>query len=104
MKKILMRFTCGALVIASTSAFAGSRLTAQQCNDYPFVRTGGAVTHTQLENELAELESVGYDPTDTEHPDYPSDIERAQTRLLTKYRADCGSQSPTAITGAISTN
>jgi hypothetical protein len=50
------------LLLGSVSAMAGSKLTAEECNDYPFKPVVGEVTHAQLVQELAELESVGYEP------------------------------------------
>ena len=76
------------LLLGSMSAMAGSKLTAEQCNDYPFKPVVGEVTHAQLEQELAELESVGYQP-EKEDFYYPNDLQAAQARLHAKYVADC---------------
>ena len=76
------------LLLGSVSAMADSHLTAEQCNDYPFKPVEGRVTHAQLVQELAELESVGYEP-DRWDPYYPNDLQAAQARLHAKYLADC---------------
>jgi hypothetical protein len=76
------------LCIACVFAQASQPLTAAQCNDYPFQPLKGEVTHAQLMQELAELESVGYNPTGDEI-DYPADLERAEHRLQVKYQNDC---------------
>jgi len=76
------------LLLGSMSAMAGSKLTAAQCNDYPFKPVVGEVTHAQLEQELAELESVGYDPFRDDYY-YPNNLQAAQARLHEKYVADC---------------
>jgi hypothetical protein len=41
-----------------------------------------------LEQELAELESVGYEPEKQDFY-YPNDLQAAQARLHEKYVADC---------------
>lgn len=82
-------------------AFASAKLTPQQCQDYPFVRTTRPVTHQQLQNELRELESVGYSPSDGDDDDYPQDLQAAEHRLQAKYRADClPSASPMVADGS----
>jgi hypothetical protein len=77
------------VLLASGAAMAGSKLTPNECNDYPFKPLSGPVTHAQLMQELRELESVGYDPSASGDNYYPSDIQAAETRLSVKYRADC---------------
>jgi hypothetical protein len=76
------------LLLGSMSAIAGSKLTAEECNDYPFKPIVGEITHAQLEQELAELESVGYEPEKRDFY-YPNDLQAAQARLHAKYVADC---------------
>jgi Domain of unknown function (DUF4148) len=76
------------LLIASASAVAAQNLTPQECNDYPFRQPTGEVTHAQLIQELSELESVGYNPTDDDL-NYPTNLQQAEQRLQAKYRADC---------------
>lgn len=76
------------LLLGSMSAIAGSKLTAEECNDYPFKPVVGEITHAQLEQELAELESVGYEPEKQDFY-YPNDLQAAQARLHAKYVADC---------------
>jgi hypothetical protein len=77
------------LALVALPAFASSKLTPQQCNDYPFVPMTHAVTHRQLINELIELESVGYNPAKVDDADYPSDLQAAERRLQVKYGRDC---------------
>ena len=76
------------MLIGSASALATQKLTAQECNDYPFRQPTGEVTHAQLIQELSELESVGYNPTDDDL-NYPTNLQQAEQRLQAKYRADC---------------
>jgi hypothetical protein len=82
-------------MLAASQTFA-ARLTFQQCNDYPFVRLHKEVTHAQLMNELAELESAGYDPT-WDDDDYPDDLQAAEHKLHAKYEADCTTTSAQAL-------
>ena len=84
--------TCAVLLIGSASAVAAQNLTPQECNDYPFVRVTGRVTNAQLERELSELESVGYEPgpfEDDLYPRTPPDLQQAEKLLQAKYVADC---------------
>jgi hypothetical protein len=74
--------------LCSASAFAAKGLTPQECNDYPFTPLKAEVTHAQLQQELAELESVGYSPAEDDEY-YPSDLEHAEKKLHAEYRADC---------------
>ncbi|QGZ64655.1 DUF4148 domain-containing protein [Paraburkholderia acidisoli] len=85
------RHFAAATVLASLAvpAFAATTLSPRQCNDYPFVKLDKPVTHRQLQNELKELESVGYDPSAGDQDDYPSDLEQAEAKLQVKYRQDC---------------
>jgi hypothetical protein len=76
------------LLLGGVSAMADSKLTAEECNDYPFKPVVGEITHAQLMQELAELESVGYEPYKNDYY-YPRALEAAQARLHTKYVADC---------------
>jgi phosphoribosyl 1,2-cyclic phosphodiesterase len=87
--KTLIRATAFALLfVAAAPAFASSRLTPQQCNDYPFTKLTRPVTHKQLVNELSELESVVYDPAAGDIY-YPTDLQDAEQRLQAKYQQDC---------------
>ncbi|MCX5539981.1 DUF4148 domain-containing protein [Paraburkholderia sp. CNPSo 3076] len=88
------------LLVAGASAFAAPTLTPQQCNDYPFVKPQGPVTHRQLINELEELEALGYDPATGDDAAYPDDLNRAQRRLWDEYAADCPHQGPMATVPA----
>lgn len=89
MKKVSRGALFVLLSVVSLPVLASSKLTPQQCSDYPFVQTGHAVTHRQFENEIAELESVGYSPSGSDNNDYPQEIEAAEKRLQAKYRQDC---------------
>ncbi|MEA3119431.1 MAG: hypothetical protein QOI13_2701 [Paraburkholderia sp.] len=80
------------LLLGSASAMAGSKLTADECNDYPFKPVVGEITHAQLVRELAELESVGYEPYKNDYY-YPNDLQAAQARLQAKYVAECTPQA-----------
>src|SRR5260370_32846079 len=79
-------------LIGSASAVAAQKLTPQECNDYPFNPVTGQVTHTQLDRELSELESVGYRPgADDDYYDEDGipDLQQAEKLLRAKYVADC---------------
>jgi Domain of unknown function (DUF4148) len=76
------------LLVGGVPVMAGSKLTPAECNDYPFKPVIGEITHAQLVQELAELESVGYQP-DQEDFYYPRNLQAAQARLHAKYIADC---------------
>ncbi|MFP6559025.1 DUF4148 domain-containing protein [Paraburkholderia sp. B3] len=82
------------LSIFSLPSLAGARLTPEQCNDYPFVKTDHPVTHRELQNELGELESVGYVPAIGDDYNYPDDIQTAEQRLRVLYRRDCLPHAP----------
>ncbi|CAB3793912.1 hypothetical protein LMG28614_03791 [Paraburkholderia ultramafica] len=82
-----------ALLLGSVSAMADTKLTVEECNDYPFKPVVGNVTHAQLVQELAELESVGYQPAKRDWH-YPSDLQAAEARLHTKYLAECAPVPP----------
>ncbi|HEV3119632.1 MAG TPA: DUF4148 domain-containing protein [Gemmataceae bacterium] len=88
MKRIARCIATIAFLTAGVSAFAAPTLTLQQCNDYPFVKPQGPVTHRQLVNELKELEALGYVPGVVDYT-YPDDINTAQRRLWEQYAADC---------------
>jgi hypothetical protein len=77
------------LSVLSLPVFAAPRLTPAQCNDYPFVKTDQPVTHHELQNELRELESVGYVPSTGDDYNYPDDIQTAEQRLHVLYQRDC---------------
>ena len=99
MKRIARCIATITLLTAGVSAFAAPTLTLQQCNDYPFVRLQGPVTHRQLINELKELEAFGYDPLADDEL-YPDNLNMAQRRLWEQYAADCPQQSPIATAHA----
>jgi hypothetical protein len=75
-------------LVASSIALATPRLTPAQCNDYPFKRPVGEVTRAQLTRELAELEAVGYHPSN-ENVEYPDDLQAAEQKLQAEYQHDC---------------
>jgi hypothetical protein len=92
------------LSVFSLPVLAGARLTPEQCNDYPFVKTDQPVTRHQLQNELRELESVGYFPAIGDDYNYPDDIQTAEHHLHALYLRDClppgaGEQMPAGVTG-----
>lgn len=89
MKRLTHWAAATVLATLAIPAFAVSKLTPAQCNDYPFVKTATPATHKQLVNELGELESVGYDPSAGDQNNYPNDLETAEAKLQTKYRKDC---------------
>ena len=77
------------VLLVSGAASASTKLTSQECNDYPFTPLSKPVTHAQLMQELGELESVGYQAGGGDGSYYPSEIDEAEARLKLKYRADC---------------
>jgi hypothetical protein len=95
------------LLAAATSAMAAPHLTPQQCNDYPFKPLTKEVTHAQLIQELAELEAVGYNPSESDE-DYPEDLHTAQKALSKEYQRDCTTSSVShpaqAATGSTTVN
>jgi hypothetical protein len=91
MKTALKLLVLSQLLLVSTISIAGEALTAQQCNDYPFVHTRGPVTHAQVMNELYELEAAGYDASAPNAP-YPDNLNDAQKRLSAEYAQDCTAQ------------
>jgi Domain of unknown function (DUF4148) len=91
MKATLKLLILSPLLIASTVTFAQATLTAQQCNDYPFVHTQVPATHKQVMNELYELEAAGYDASAPNAP-YPEDLDHAEKRLSAEYNRDCMAQ------------
>ena len=88
MKTTLQLLVLSQLLLVSTASFAQETLTAQQCNDYPFVHTQGPVTHAQVMNELYELEAAGYDAS-APNAAYPDNLNDAQNRLSAEYARDC---------------
>ncbi len=91
MKAPLQLLILSPLLIASTISFAEPKLTAQQCNDYPFIHSQAPATHTQVMNELYELEAAGYDAS-SPNASYPDDIDHAEKRLGAEYKRDCTAQ------------
>jgi hypothetical protein len=85
------------LSVVACPAFASSKLTTEQCRDYPFVRTAQPPSHQQLQNELRELESVGYNPASGDDSEYPLDLQSAEHRLNAKYQRDCTAPGNGAI-------
>jgi hypothetical protein len=88
MKPFAKTIVAAVLLGMSAASWASSGLTPQQCNGYPFKKLKTEVTHKQLMTELAELEAVGYQPSNNDI-DYPSDIMRAEKKLRAEYRQDC---------------
>jgi hypothetical protein len=89
MKNVQRAAIFALLSVVAYPAFASSHLSAQQCSDYPFVRTAQPPSHQQLQNELRELESVGYSPASGDDSEYPLDLQSAEHRLNVKYQQDC---------------
>jgi hypothetical protein len=48
----------------------------------------GEITHAQLQQELAELEATGYNPTANDVY-YPRNLQKAERMLRIEYRHDC---------------
>lgn len=88
MNSIKNILTVAVVLATATTAFAAPKLTPAQCNDYPFKKADGEVTHAQLMNELSELEALGYHP-DNDQDAYPGNRERAEKKLHDEYRRDC---------------
>jgi hypothetical protein len=67
---------------ALAMAFSGVAATSVQAQQSR-PASGAGVTRAQVQKELADLESVGYDATaDDDH--YPSDLQAAEKRLAEK--------------------
>jgi hypothetical protein len=99
-KTLKQALLCAGLMAVGLAAHAAP-LTPQQCGDYPFVRTSAPVTHRQIVNELAELESVGYQPSAGDDSSYPDDYNDAEQKLMQKYQRDCVARHTAAAdTGA----
>lgn len=88
MKKITKTaiFVFGAMVAAP--AFAGTTLSAHECTSYPFVKTTQSLTRSQINTELKELESVGYQPGLSDN-NYPHLLNKAEAKLQAAYKKDC---------------
>jgi hypothetical protein len=96
MKSIATSVMACALLCGTTAAFASPHLSPQECNDYPFKQPVGEVTHTQLIQELSELEAVGYDPSRNDI-DYPSDLRSAERKVQAEYQRDCMPQTHSEV-------
>jgi hypothetical protein len=77
---------CGVAVTAP--AFAGTTLTSQECTSYPFVKSTHSLTRNQINTELKELESVGYQPGLSDNR-YPHLLQKAEAKLQSAYNKDC---------------
>ncbi|WP_027800829.1 DUF4148 domain-containing protein [Paraburkholderia dilworthii] len=88
-----------ALMIVSVSVNAAEKLSAKECQSYPFVAANGGITHGDLIRELSELESVGYEPARND-PQYPAGLRRAEKRLHAKFITDCGPTSQESAKGS----
>ncbi|WP_321937512.1 DUF4148 domain-containing protein [Paraburkholderia sp. J8-2] len=82
---------CGVAVTAP--AFAGTTLSAQECTSYPFVKTTHSLTRSQINTELKELESVGYQPGLSDN-NYPHLLNKAEAKLQAAYNRDCMHDAP----------
>jgi hypothetical protein len=85
------------LFTVSASVMAAPHLTPQECNDYPFKPLKTEVTHAQLQQELAELEAVGYSPSENDM-EYPNDLQRAENKVHAEYRRDCAASTTMSTT------
>ncbi|WP_321853958.1 DUF4148 domain-containing protein [Paraburkholderia tropica] len=82
----LVILLCGVAVTAP--AFAGTTLSAQECTSYPFVQATHSLTRGQINTELKELESVGYQPGLSDNH-YPHLLNQAEAKLQAAYKKDC---------------
>jgi len=75
-------------LMCCVSAHAATKLTPEECHDYPFVRPAGELTHAQVMRELTELEAVGYDPSRNDLY-YPTELQAAEQKVHEEYLRDC---------------
>lgn len=67
-----------------------------------FAQSTGPVTRAEVENQLAQLEKAGYNPT-ADLPTYPRNLEAAEARVAAKNRSISdvgGTVSGTSESGA----
>ncbi|WP_321872013.1 DUF4148 domain-containing protein [Paraburkholderia tropica] len=77
---------CG--VAVTVPAFASTTLSPQKCTSYPFVKATHSLTRGQINTELKELESVGYQPGLSDNH-YPNLLNQAEAKLQAAYNTDC---------------
>lgn len=92
MKSIIKAVAIAAILAAPVASFA-------QSNQQP-------LTRAEVRNQLIQVEQAGYNPSVTNDPTYPSDIQAAESRVQAQNPAIVQTQEPVADTsgygGAVS--
>ena len=70
MKSLIQAVAIAAILAVPAAAFAQAADTSQQ-----------PVTRAEVKNQLIQLEQAGYNPADSNDPDYPADIQAAEQRI-----------------------
>jgi hypothetical protein len=76
---MMKRLTLATALAAATFAVSIPAVSFAQSND--------TITRAQVKAELRALEQAGYNPARGEDPDYPSDIQAAEDRVIRKNLA-----------------
>lgn len=84
MKSIIKAVAIAAILAAPVAAFA-------QSNDQP-------VTRADVRNQLIQLEQAGYNPGTSNDPNYPADVQAAESRVQAQNPAVAQTQEPVADT------
>jgi Domain of unknown function (DUF4148) len=70
MKSLIPAVAVAAILAAPVAAFAQAADTSQQ-----------PMTRAEVRNQLIQLEQAGYNPSDSNDPNYPADIQAAERRV-----------------------
>ena len=84
MKSIIKAVAIAAMLAAPVASFA-------QSSDQP-------ATRADVRNQLIQLEQAGYNPSTTNDPNYPADVQAAESRVQTQNPAVAQTQEPVANT------
>jgi hypothetical protein len=55
-----------------------------------FAQSNQPVTRAQVRNELVQLEKAGYNPSNSNDPQYPADIQAAEAKVAAQNEATSG--------------
>lgn len=70
MKSLIQAVAIAAVLAAPVAAFAQAADTSQQ-----------PVTRAEVKNQLIQLEQAGYNPSESNDPTYPADVQAAEQRV-----------------------
>jgi hypothetical protein len=84
MKSIIKAIAIAAVLAAPVASFA-------QSNDQP-------ATRADVRNQLIQLEQAGYNPGTSNDPNYPADVQAAESRVQSQNPAVAQTQEPVADT------